>query len=127
MEYGGKKLPEVYIIINSYESKVTSNSLLDAVQYCFKSIICLNRQWPDECPHLWNFVWKHVCKLKLKGAKLYVSVTNSITDIKKIRKGSKCLRGIVYGAYFIPIFKIFPWESVKSKVSGIVSILKVNL
>ena len=35
--------------------------------------------------------------------------------------------GIVCGAYFIPIFKIFSWESVKNKVSGIISTLTNNL
>ena len=63
------KVSDIYIIINSFEFRVTSNSMVDAVQYCLKSIISLNNALPHECVHLWDFIFRHVCDLNAKGMK----------------------------------------------------------
>ena len=61
-------------------------------------------------------------------AKLLVNPGPQLLIIQKsVITGENIKGGIVRGAYFISIFKIFPWESVKSKVSEIISTLKNNL
>ena len=80
-----KKIPEVFVVINSLECKIESNKIVDAVQYCLKCITVLNKEYPPECKHVWEFIALEVCKLP--GKAKYTSVKNLILDLKNLKKG----------------------------------------
>lgn len=76
---------EVLIIVENYEYKVVSNSLSDAVDYCYKIVKRLKIDFPTECKHIWMFLEEFVYQRPIEG-KSYAVVNTLIAALKEIDK-----------------------------------------
>lgn len=79
-----------YIIINKTRCEVIPNSLLNAVNYCFKVLHSLNCEWPPESKHIYDFLNSYFFKVELQQTANYVRVNRFIAelDLKKLSLGT---------------------------------------
>lgn len=69
-------IPQVRLYLDKdYFLNVPSNSLLDAVDSCFKSMILLKIPFPAEVKNVWTFFQLHFYNFELKNAYKYNSIT----------------------------------------------------
>ncbi|KAJ8669826.1 hypothetical protein QAD02_001085 [Eretmocerus hayati] len=55
----------VFVTVNSINFKVESNSLIEAIDYCYKSFSTLNISYPTECSMTWVFLQQAIYKNNL--------------------------------------------------------------
>ncbi|KAJ8666769.1 hypothetical protein QAD02_008431 [Eretmocerus hayati] len=55
----------VFVTVNSINFKVESNSLIEAIDYCYKSFSTLNIPYPTECSMAWVFLQRAIYKNNL--------------------------------------------------------------
>ncbi|XP_022165737.1 uncharacterized protein LOC111030516 [Myzus persicae] len=89
-EYGLKLQPYV-IVINSTEFFVVIDNtyykletLIKAVDVCFKSFFSLNVHYPTECEQVWLFIQHYFFEIKLKSDKSILSVKTLVNDFHKL-------------------------------------------
>ena len=70
---------ELLLVIHSNIYKVSSNNILEAVDYCFKCATVLKIDFPVECKHIWNFLAERYYK---KSVDKVYAVANTL--IKKL-------------------------------------------
>ena len=79
----------VYVVINNLDFKIKSNSIVAAVDYCFKSFFALNIEFSSECKHLWTFLQMYLYRIELKSVKPYNVVNKLINEIdNKLKENS---------------------------------------
>lgn len=76
---------QIFIFIESYECIISSDDLVEAVNYCFKSIFCLYKEWPTECKHIYEFLQQYVFQIEQRNVKGYIIVKKLISDIDALK------------------------------------------
>lgn len=78
------EFPQVRVYLDKdYFLNVPSNSLLDAVDACFKSMLLLKIPFPAEVKNVWTFFQLHFYNFEPNNAYKYIAVTNLIKNIEK--------------------------------------------
>ncbi len=72
---------EVFVVINNINFKVKSNSVLSAVDICYKSFYTLNIKFSAECKHIWYFLQYCIYKTSCIKVKSYLKVTKFVKKI----------------------------------------------
>ena len=75
---------EVFIVINEINFKIVSCSIIDALQYCYKSFFVLNVDFPCECKHIWTFMQSNIYQNSVETAKTYIVLEKFTTELNKI-------------------------------------------
>lgn len=76
---------EVLLIINNTDFIIKTNSIVDAIDYCFKSQIALKIDFAHECKHVWMFLQKMLYKIDLDLVKPYNVVNKLIDDLEVLK------------------------------------------
>ena len=71
---------EVYLVLGEYKLKIRTNSILDGVEYCFKSCVALNCGFSPECKHVWSFV-QYFCYKNVSIGKPYTVATKLLQSL----------------------------------------------
>lgn len=79
---GIQNLPEVHVILEDKSYKITSNSLIEAVDTCYKVIKLNNLSFPPECKNLWSFLTQLV--YKTNDLLKYAKVAGLISELGKM-------------------------------------------
>lgn len=74
---------KIFVVINSMNFEVTSNNIVEAVNFCYKSFFALLIDFTPESKHLWAFFQIYIYETNLATAKYYTCVQKFIDSIKK--------------------------------------------
>lgn len=79
---------KLYVIINGCRYKIDSNSIVDAIDYCYKSFASLHADFSYECKHLWVFLQSYIYKNSLHDMRSYTVVAKFVDELDKLRNSS---------------------------------------
>ena len=79
---------EILIILTTIEYKIKRNSLIEAVDFCFKILSTLNLDLPAECKHIWTFFQLYIFKIDEEKAHTYKCVSILIQKLNELLKSN---------------------------------------
>lgn len=80
---------EIFLVINKINYPIKSNSLIQAIEFCYKSFSTLGLEYSLECKHVWIFLATYFYRVNPDKFKKYVCVKN-LKDwlVDKVPNGS---------------------------------------